>query len=98
MACARAVARLNILSELCIPFVKVGGCFLALKGAIGREEYDEAANGIEKLGGGKAVITEKTLYVNENESQSRVFVSVKKEKNTPSQYPRMYSKIKKKPL
>lgn len=98
VACARAVARLNVLSELCVPFVKVGGSFVALKGAIGREEYAEAASGIEKLGGGKAVIVEKTLYVNKNESQSRVFVSVKKEKNTPGQYPRMYSKIKKKPL
>jgi len=98
VACARAVARLNILSELCLPFVKLGGLFVALKGAIGREEYTEAAGGIRELGGGEAIIVEKTLYVSENESQNRVIVTVEKDKNTPSQYPRMYSRIKKKPL
>ena len=97
-ACARAVSRLNMLSELCLPFVKVGGSFVAMKGAMGREEYEEAAGGIKKLGGGNVKIYDKKLYVNENEMQDRVFVVVEKCEKTPEAYPRMYSKIKNKPL
>lgn len=46
---ARAVARFNILDELCLPLVKVGGHFIALKGSIGDEEYQEAKQGIKNL-------------------------------------------------
>ena len=98
VACARGVSRLNILSELCMPFVGVDGRFVAMKGAMGVEEYKEAAVGIAKLGGGKAEVFSKKLYVSENESQERTFVVVEKVKNTPEAYPRMYSKIKNKPL
>lgn len=98
VACARGVSRLNILSELCLPFVRVGGEFLAMKGAMGAEEYKEAAAGIVKLGGGEAEIYNKKLYVSENESQERSFVVIKKTEKTPAIYPRMYSKIKNKPL
>ena len=98
VACARGVSRLNILSELCMPFVNVGGRFVAMKGAMGVEEYKEAAGGIAKLGGGNAEIYSKKLFVSENESQERTFVVVEKVKNTPEAYPRMYSKIKNKPL
>ena len=48
---ARAVARLNILSELCLPLTKVGGYFIAMKGQGGNEEIKEATKGIEILGG-----------------------------------------------
>ena len=48
---ARAVARLNILSELALPFVKIGGYFIALKGSLGDEEYKEAEKAIKTLGG-----------------------------------------------
>ena len=98
VACARGVSRLNILSELCMPFLCVNGRFVAMKGAMGAEEYKEAAAGIMKLGGGKAEIFSKKLFVSENESQERTFVVVEKVKNTPEAYPRMYSKIKNKPL
>ena len=47
---SRAVARLNILSELCIPFVKIGGSFIAMKSGKGAEEAAEATLGIKKLG------------------------------------------------
>ena len=47
----RAVARLNVLDELCIPFVKVGGLFLAMKGLAGADEHKEAEIGIERLSG-----------------------------------------------
>lgn len=98
VVCARGVSRLNILSELCVPFVRVGGRFVAMKGAMGDEEYREAASGIIKLGGGNVEIYHKKLYVSENESQDRSFVVVEKVEKTPASYPRMYSKIKNKPL
>lgn len=98
VACARGVSRLNILSELCMPFVRVGGRFIAMKGAMGEEEYKEAAVGIVKLGGGNAEIFHKTLFVSDEESQERSFVVVEKVEKTPVTYPRMYSKIKNKPL
>lgn len=98
VACARGVSRLNILSELCMPFVRVGGSFVAMKGAMGVEEYREAEGGIAKLGGGKAGIYDKKLFVSVDESQDRSFIVVEKVAKTPDAYPRMYSKIKNKPL
>ena len=98
VVCARGVSRLNILSELCVPFVRVGGLFVAMKGAMGVEEYKEAASGITKLGGGKVEIFHKKLYVSQEERQDRTFVIVEKVENTPNSYPRMYSKIRNKPL
>ena len=98
VACARGVSRLNILSELCMPFISVGGKFVAMKGAMGEEEYGEAAAGIVKLGGRDGEIYHKKLYVSDAESCERTFVVVEKVKNTPEAYPRMYSKIKSKPL
>ena len=49
---ARAVSSLDVLSELCIPFVKLGGRFISMKGSTGREEYEKAKKGIITLGGG----------------------------------------------
>lgn len=98
VACARAVARLNVLAELCMPFVKPGGYFIALKGALGEEEYSEAAKGIRLLGGELCEIKEKTLYISENENQKRTFIIIKKTKSTPPEYPRAYAKILKNPL
>lgn len=98
VACARAVSRLNILAELCIPFVKLGGYFIAMKGAMGEEEYKEAEKGIELLGGKLEAFYEKQLYVSESETQKRTFIIIKKISETPKTYPRMYSKIIKKPL
>lgn len=58
IATSRAVARLNILAELCLPYVRVGGKFLSMKGALAQEEVDEAKHGIEALGGRVAGIYE----------------------------------------
>ena len=95
--CARAVARLNILSELCIPLVRVGGKFISCKAAIGKEELTEAADGIEKLGATPVIIKEPEL-ITIDEAQARAVFVFDKESATPKAYPRHYSKISKKPL
>ena len=93
IATSRAVARLNILCELCLPYVKVGGKFLALKGAMTREEVDEAKNAIATLGGKVAAIKEYPIA----DAAHRIVV-IEKIKPTPKQYPRKFAKIKQSPL
>lgn len=92
---ARAVARLNILSELCLPLVKIDGYFLALKGKLGYEELVESKKGISILGGEVAKVSEHHLY---QAKDIRYLILIKKISKTLQKYPRMYSKIKKKPL
>lgn len=92
---ARAVARLNILDELCLPLVKVGGYFITLKGAQGQEELDESLNGIIKLGGKVQEVRAFKLPIIEDQ---RVNIYIEKVKSTPKSYPRMFAKIKKSPL
>ncbi len=94
---ARAVARLNILAELALPFVKVGGTFMALKGSMGKEEYEEAKKAIKILGGELQGIEEIPLIL-PAETQNRTVIFIKKVAKTPSMYPRMYAKISKSPL
>ena len=90
---ARAVANLPVLSELCLPLVKVGGCFLAMKGAAGKEEAEAARNAIRLLGGK----TEAVEYLTLN-GAGRYNIRIRKEKATDLKYPRRYYRIKKKPL
>ena len=91
---ARAVARLNVLSELCLPLVKVGGYFIAMK-SNGDEELEEANNAIKKLGGSVEDILEFNLP---DMAGKRQLILIKKISNTPSKYPREFKKIKEKPL
>ena len=91
---ARAVARLNILDELCLPLVKVGGYFLALKGLKATEELEEAGKGIVLLGGQ----VEKSIDFTLTNDNHRSNIIIKKVKATPNKYPRMFAKIKKQPL
>ena len=91
---ARAVARLNILDELCLPLVKVGGYFLSLKGLKADEELNEAKKGIGILGGKVESVNDFTL-TNDNHRSN---IIIKKVKATPNKYPRMFAKIKKQPL
>lgn len=93
VATSRAVARLNILSELCLPYVKVGGKFLALKGAMAQAEADEAKTAIEALGGRLSEIREYPV----GEATHRIVV-VEKVCPTPKAYPRKFAKIKQQPL
>ena len=94
IALSRAVARMNLLTELCLPLVKVGGKFVAMKGASGKEELAEAEGGITKLGGTVTGVDAFTLL----SAGERVIITVDKVAPTPSAYPRPWGKIKKKPL
>lgn len=90
---ARAVANLRVLSELCIPFVKVDGYFIALKGPKHDIELDESMNAITTLGG-KHI---KTLEY-EVQGQTRSLLLIKKVTKSLKIYPRAFAKIKKNPL
>lgn len=91
---SRAVSRLNILDELCIPLVKVGGNFVAMK-ANAKEEIEEAKKGIEKLG---AKQDDTIIFNLPKEEAIRTLVKYKKYKKTDIKYPRVFDKIKKNPL
>lgn len=93
LAVSRAVARLNTLSEYCMPFVKVGGIFAAMKGPELDEELGEAQNAIKTLGGKIQKADEFEL-----EDSARTIVVIEKRAQTPKAYPRHGSKIKSKPL
>lgn len=90
---SRAVANMSTLSELCLPFVKVGGLFIALKGPKADEEVKAAANALEILGG--EVIKMEGLDLDGNE---RVNVIVKKVRSCKKTYPRGQNLPKRKPL
>ena len=94
---ARAVARLNVLCELCLPLVKVGGIFLSMKSQAAPEEIDEAKAAIEKLGGALDTVSTYTL-TDGGEVLERTIIIIKKVKNTHELYPRNNSQISKKPL
>ena len=90
---SRAVANMATLSELCLPFVKVGGLFIALKGPKADEEVKNAAKALEILGG--EVIKMEKLDLDGNE---RVNVIVKKLRSCKKSYPRGQNLPKRKPL
>ena len=90
---SRAVARLNVLAELCLPYAKVGGVFLAMKGALADEEIDEARRGIAQLGGSIERVYEYSI-----QDAVHKAVVIRKQKPTPPKYPRAFAKIKKSPL
>ena len=97
IATSRAVARLNILDELCIPLIKVGGLFIAMKSSRGEIELQEAQNGIKKLGAELETVDKSQLTLDDATIERETYV-FKKISKTPSQYPRNYSQIAKKPL
>ena len=90
-SCARAVANISTLSELCIPFVKVGGSFISMKGPT--EDVSRGTNAIEILGGSVANSIDYSLF----DEQRRIFV-IRKISQTPIKYPRNSAQIKKKSL
>ncbi|MBQ4105910.1 MAG: 16S rRNA (guanine(527)-N(7))-methyltransferase RsmG [Clostridia bacterium] len=94
IATSRAVARLNVLCEYCLPYVKKGGAFIAMKGPAATEELSESKKAISILGGKLKESREYTL----SDESSRTLVVVDKVATTPDRYPRHNSQIKKKPL
>ena len=90
---SRAVANMATLSELCLPLVKVGGLFIALKGPKAEEELENAKNALGILGG--KVIKKDKIDLDGNE---RVNLVVKKVKSSPKTYPRGKNLPKKSPL
>lgn len=92
---SRAVASLNTLSEYCMPFVKVGGYFISMKGPEVDEELKEAEKGI-KLLGGKVIKIEEVRLPNSDIIHSLIIIQ--KIQETPTKYPRAGGKPKKNPL
>ncbi len=95
IAVSRAVARLNMLSELCLPFVKKGGVFIAMKGPGCGEELQQAAKGIRLLGGSAGAPVE---YAVPGTELTHNAVLIRKTAATPTGYPRRWAQIKKQPL
>ncbi|MEH7155518.1 16S rRNA (guanine(527)-N(7))-methyltransferase RsmG [Neobacillus drentensis] len=82
---ARAVARMSVLSEFCLPLVKVGGHFIAMKAAHAKDELGTGQKAITTLGGRLEEMFTFTLPMEESE---RTILIIKKEKQTPKKYPR----------
>ena len=97
-ATARAVAALPVLSELCIPFVKKDGYFIAMKASHGENEVAAAQNAIKLCGGDIDNVIKLRLTADGESFEERVIVKIKKASATPAKYPRHYSQISKKPL
>lgn len=93
-AVARAVANMRVLSEYCIPFVKVNGSFIAMKGASAAEEMKEAEKAIKTLGGEIKAFDRFDLL----DAGERGIINVKKISQTLTKYPRNAGKISKQPL
>lgn len=96
-ATARAVAEMRVLAELCLPFVKLSGKMVAMKGKNAEFELKDAKRAIAVLGGGDAKIHEIRL-LGEGEDFSHPLIEIHKKTKTPSAYPRPYAKISKSPL
>lgn len=94
---ARAVAALPALCELCLPYVRLGGTFLAMKGRKGEEELQDAKSAIKRLGGECTAVHTVTLKGGKEE-ELRTLIEIKKVKPTPADLPRQWAKILKRPL
>lgn len=92
---ARAVASLNVLAEYCLPLVKIGGQFLALKAQKSDQELEEARAAIRILGAKLIKLTEDQLPV---EAADRRYILIQKTKETPNKYPRKAGKPAKNPI
>lgn len=94
-ALSRAVARLNLLCELCLPYVKKGGAFIAMKGSDLAEELAEAQRCIRTLGG---QVEKKIDYTIPGTDVTHSALIIRKVADTPARYPRRWAQIKKSPL
>lgn len=94
IACARAVANLRELSEYCLPYVKIGGNFVSMKGPNVQDEVNSAKSGIGTLGGKINNVAELEI----SDGSRRSIIVIDKISSTPPQFPRNSGKISKKPL
>lgn len=92
---SRAVARLNVLSEYCLPYTRIGGRFIALKGPDAQNEIEDAKRAIQIFGGKIVDIHSFSLPY---DGGNRNIIETEKILPTPDKYPRPYGKIKAKPL
>ena len=97
VATARAVAALPILTELCLPYVKKGGKFIAMKAKAAPEELENSQNAIKTLGG-QLLSVDLLPLRHAGGEENRTIISVLKQSPTPEKYPRHYSQISKKLL
>ena len=95
LVASRAVANLQVLAELCLPLVKVGGRFLAMQSVEAGAELREAEGAIAALGGAVAAVRD---YAIPGTHVRHRLISIEKVKKTPEKYPRAFAKIKKNPL
>jgi len=95
IAVSRAVARLNLLCELCLPYVKKGGCFIAMKGPEADAELKEAGRCIRTLGG---TVERRIDYSIPGTDVGHCAIIIRKTADTPAKYPRRWAQIKKMPL
>jgi len=95
IAVSRAVARLNVLCELCLPFVCIDGMFLAMKGVGSEQEQEEAQGAIQVLG---AEYENAWDYTIPGTDIRRRVVVIRKVSATPTGYPRRFARIKKSPI
>lgn len=95
VAVSRAVARLSVLCELCLPFVHLGGMFIAMKGANSADEVAEAQSAMTALG---AELHDCINYIIPGTDVSRCAVLIRKTSTIAEKYPRRFSKIKNSPL
>jgi len=92
---SRAVANMTVLSELCLPFLKVGGHFLALKGPLAEQELTDAKRAINILGGEVLDVFEAKIP---HTDLSHKIIIVKKVRHTPMQFPRKAGIVTKNPI
>jgi len=95
IAVSRAVAQLNMLCELCLPFVRVGGLFIAMKSIDSNNEVEEAKSAMEALG---AELQECIDYTIPDTDITHRVVIIRKKENTQEKYPRRFPKIQKSSL
>ena len=96
-ATARAVAEMRVLCELCLPYVKVGGAMIAMKGKNAEFEVSASKRAIAILGGKDAKVESLTLK-GKDEVLTHPLIMIEKKMKTPTTYPRPYAQISKKPL
>lgn len=95
IAVSRAVASMNMLAELCIPFIKVGGCMLAMKSVESEDEVKNSEECLKKLG---CIVEGWMDYTVPHTDVIHRCVVIRKVSSTPKQYPRRFAKIQKEPL